>query len=51
MEQFAILSDHVRHPLQVILTQADLMDGEKTVTSIQAKYGESTRSSPNCMHT
>ncbi len=35
MEQFAILGDHVRHPLQVILARADLMDDEKTAASIR----------------
>jgi len=28
--QFAILADHVRHPLQVVLGLADLLDDEKT---------------------
>ncbi len=35
MEQFAILGDHVRHPLQVILARADLLDDEKTAVSIR----------------
>ncbi len=35
MEQFAILGDHVRHPLQVIMARADLMDDEKAATSIR----------------
>ncbi|RXE57056.1 hypothetical protein ABH15_02685 [Methanoculleus taiwanensis] len=35
MEQFAILGDHVRHPLQVIMARADLMDDEKTAASIR----------------
>ncbi|KUG19079.1 sensory transduction histidine kinase [hydrocarbon metagenome] len=35
MEQFAILGDHVRHPLQVILARADLMDDEETAEQIR----------------
>ncbi len=35
MEQFAILGDHVRHPLQVILARADLMEDGETATSIR----------------
>ncbi len=35
MEQFAILGDHVRHPLQVIMARADLMDDEQAATSIR----------------
>jgi PAS domain S-box-containing protein len=35
MEQFAILGDHVRHPLQVILARADLMDDEETAEKIR----------------
>ncbi len=35
MEQFAILADHVRHPLQVIMARADLMEDEETSTSIR----------------
>ncbi len=34
MEQFAILGDHVRHPLQVIMARADLMDDAKTAASV-----------------
>ncbi len=30
IEQFAILGDHLRHPLQVILGWADLMEGEQS---------------------
>ena len=35
MEQFAILGDHVRHPLQVIMARADLMEDEETAASIR----------------
>ncbi|WP_317065270.1 PAS domain-containing protein [Methanoculleus caldifontis] len=35
MEQFAILGDHVRHPLQVVLARADLMDDEETAEKIR----------------
>ncbi len=35
MEQFAILGDHVRHPLQVILARADLMEDGETAASIR----------------
>jgi PAS domain S-box-containing protein len=35
MEQFAILGDHVRHPLQVILSRADLMEDEETAEKIR----------------
>jgi PAS domain S-box-containing protein len=35
MEQFAILGDHVRHPLQVILARADLMEEEETAEKIR----------------
>jgi PAS domain S-box-containing protein len=35
MEQFAILGDHVRHPLQVILARADLLEDEETAAKIQ----------------
>ncbi|MFA7198989.1 MAG: PAS domain S-box protein [Methanoculleus sp.] len=35
MEQFAILGDHVRHPLQVILARADLMADEETAEKIR----------------
>ncbi|KUG19429.1 hypothetical protein ASZ90_010850 [hydrocarbon metagenome] len=34
IEQFAILGDHIRHPLQVILAQADLMEDEATAEKI-----------------
>ncbi len=37
MEQFAILGDHVRHPLQVIMARADLMADEETAASIQTQ--------------
>ncbi|MDN7024482.1 PAS domain S-box protein [Methanoculleus sp. FWC-SCC1] len=35
MEQFAILGDHIRHPLQVILARADLMDDAEAAASIR----------------
>ncbi|WP_128694110.1 PAS domain S-box protein [Methanoculleus taiwanensis] len=35
MEQFAILGDHVRHPLQVMLARADLMDDPETAEKIR----------------
>ncbi|WP_317064744.1 PAS domain S-box protein [Methanoculleus caldifontis] len=35
MEQFAILGDHVRHPLQVLLARADLMEDEETAEKIR----------------
>ncbi len=35
MEQFAILGDHIRHPLQVIMARADLLDDAKTAASIR----------------
>ncbi|MDN7023811.1 PAS domain S-box protein [Methanoculleus sp. FWC-SCC1] len=35
MEQFAILGDHVRHPLQVLLARADLMDDPETAEKIR----------------
>jgi PAS domain S-box-containing protein len=35
MEQFAILADHVRHPLQVILARADLLEDEETARSLR----------------
>lgn len=35
MEQFAILGDHVRHPLQVILARADLMADEEAAEKIR----------------
>ncbi|WP_214041122.1 PAS domain-containing protein [Methanoculleus sp.] len=35
MEQFAILADHVRHPLQVVMARADLVEDEETSTSIR----------------
>ena len=38
IEQFAILGDHVRHPLQVIMGMADLVGGEKAeVIATQVK--------------
>lgn len=35
MEQFAILGDHVRHPLQVVLARADLMEDEETAEKVR----------------
>jgi PAS domain-containing protein len=35
MEQFAILGDHVRHPLQVILARADLLGDDEAAKSIR----------------
>jgi len=35
MEQFAILGDHVRHPLQVLLARADLMEDKDTAEKIR----------------
>ncbi|MCC7565567.1 MAG: PAS domain S-box protein [Methanomicrobiaceae archaeon] len=35
IEQFAILGDHIRHPLQVILARADLMDDPETAENIR----------------
>ncbi|WP_128694250.1 PAS domain S-box protein [Methanoculleus taiwanensis] len=35
MEQFAILGDHVRHPLQVILSRADLLEDEVVAERIR----------------
>jgi PAS domain S-box-containing protein len=35
MEQFAILGDHIRHPLQVIMARADLLDDEATAANIR----------------
>ncbi|MCC7565569.1 MAG: PAS domain S-box protein [Methanomicrobiaceae archaeon] len=35
MEQFAILGDHIRHPLQAILARADLMEDEGTAEKIR----------------
>ena len=35
MEQFAILGDHVRHPLQVLLARADLMEDDETAEKIR----------------
>ncbi|MDN7023300.1 PAS domain S-box protein [Methanoculleus sp. FWC-SCC1] len=35
MEQFAILGDHVRHPLQVILARADLMEDQETAEKLR----------------
>ncbi len=35
MEQFAILGDHIRHPLQVVVARADLLDDEATAASIR----------------
>jgi PAS domain S-box-containing protein len=35
MEQFAVLGDHIRHPLQVVTARADLMDDEATAASIR----------------
>ena len=35
MEQFAILGDHVRHPLQVILARAELMEDEETAEKVR----------------
>ncbi len=37
MEQFAILGDHVRHPLQVILARADLMEDTETAEKIRGQ--------------
>ena len=33
--QFAVLADHVRHPLQVIMGIADLLDDEKTAEKLR----------------
>jgi PAS domain S-box-containing protein len=35
IEQFAILADHIRQPLQVILGMADLVEGERMSETIQ----------------
>ncbi|MDN7025850.1 PAS domain S-box protein [Methanoculleus sp. FWC-SCC1] len=35
MEQFAILGDHIRHPLQVIMARADLLEDEATAANIR----------------
>lgn len=35
MEQFAIIGDHVRHPLQVLLARADLMEDKETAEKIR----------------
>jgi PAS domain S-box-containing protein len=35
MEQFAILGDHVRHPLQVLLARTDLMEDKETAEKIR----------------
>lgn len=35
MEQFAILGDHIRHPLQVIQAHADLLENEETAERIR----------------
>jgi PAS domain S-box-containing protein len=35
IEQFAILADHVRHPLQVIIGMADLIEDERTDVIVQ----------------
>ncbi len=35
MEQFAILGDHIRHPLQVILARADLLEDATAAVSIR----------------
>jgi PAS domain S-box-containing protein len=39
MEQFAILADHVRHPLQVIMARADLLEDEETAKSLREQVG------------
>ena len=33
--QFAILADHVRHPLQVIMGVADLLDDEESAEKLR----------------
>ncbi|MDV2481844.1 PAS domain S-box protein [Methanoculleus sp. Wushi-C6] len=35
IEQFAVLGDHIRHPLQVILARADLLEDATAAASIQ----------------
>jgi PAS domain S-box-containing protein len=35
VEQFAILGDRIRHPLQVIMARAELMEDEETAASIR----------------
>ena len=35
IEQFAVLADHVRQPLQVLLARADLMDDEETAEKVR----------------
>jgi len=35
MELFAILGDHVRHPLQVIMARADLLGDAEAAASIR----------------
>ncbi|MDN7025848.1 PAS domain S-box protein [Methanoculleus sp. FWC-SCC1] len=35
MEQFAVLGDHIRHPLQVVMARADLLEDEATAASIR----------------
>ncbi len=35
MEQFAVLGDHIRHPLQVIMARGDLLDDEAAAASIR----------------
>jgi signal transduction histidine kinase len=35
IEQFAILADHIRQPLQVLLARADLMDDEETAEKVR----------------
>ncbi len=43
MEQFAILGDHIRHPLQVIMARADLLADEKTAEQIREQVGRVNR--------
>ncbi|KUK63809.1 MAG: Putative PAS/PAC sensor protein [Methanoculleus marisnigri] len=33
--QFAVLADHVRHPLQVVMGVADLLDDEKAAEKLR----------------
>ncbi|WP_286879132.1 PAS domain S-box protein, partial [Methanoculleus sp. UBA413] len=37
IEQFAVLGDHIRQPLQVILGRAELLDDEKTAAIVRAQ--------------
>ncbi len=39
MEQFAVLGDHIRHPLQVIMARADLMDDAEAAANLREQVG------------